>query len=362
MRVLLTGSTGFLGSHLLRELTQHHDVLSLYRTRLPQAGTPVKGDVTEFTNLGIAREVDLSRIDLVIHSAAIIDLSDNNQAKKQQLWETNVEGSRNVLVFCHEHRIPRLFYVSTAYTKGRNTYERSKAKVEAEIAMLTPVIAGDVPGFTATVFKPSIIVGNSGTHETLGAAGFYDVVRVLSGVHRRAEVLRRKLEGTLHLPSLDIPTVRLPGDPQHLLNLVPVDWVAHIIARQVDVDSQSSPSRGPDGVTTLYLTHQGPPSLAELTSWISETIYLDFRIQPASTFTPSLPERLVTRMMRPFLPYLQMDAPFPCGFTGADAPPVITKEFIQRSIEVDLLGMRVLAHWTPACQSATRRRCPHGVA
>lgn len=333
MRILLTGSTGFLGTHLLRELVPKHQVLALYRSRLPIAGTPVKGDVTVFSNLGIGE--DVGQLDLVLHSAAIIDLSDNNQAKKRQLWETNVEGSRNVLSFCHDHRVPRLFYVSTAYTQGRNTYERSKAKVESELALLAPVLAAEHPGFTVTVFKPSIIVGNSGTHETLGAAGFYDVVRVLAGVHRRAEVLRRKFQGTLHLPSLDIPTVRLPGDPHHLLNLVPVDWVARTIARQADrVDPV-----GPGEVTTLYLTHPSPPSLAQLTSWISETIYLDFTIRPAGTFTPSLPERLVTRMMRPFVPYLVRAEPFTPSFTGTDAPPLITKAFIQRSIEADLLGL-----------------------
>ncbi len=354
MRILLTGSTGFLGSHLLRELVPHHDVLALYRSRLPVAGTPIMGDVTVFDNLGI--HDDVGQLDLVIHSAAIIDLSDNNRAKSRQLWKTNVEGSRNVVSFCHTHRVPRLFYVSTAFTKGRNAYELSKAKVESEIELLAPVIAGDVPGFAATVFKPSIIVGNSGTHETLGAAGFYDVVRVLSGVHRRAEVLRRKLEGTLHLPSLDIPTVRLPGDPQHLLNLVPVDWVARVIARQV-----CQPAGPPGSVTTLYLTHPSPPSLAELTAWISETIYLDFRIQPLGTFTPSLPERLVTRMMRPFLPYLTLDEPFPCSFIGPDAPPVITKAFIQRSIESDLLGLAGSDVSDASSSERDATEAPHGV-
>lgn len=100
MRILITGGTGFLGSHLCRRMLQDgHEVRVLSRlTSSPTAlnGIPVEcvlGDVTDVESVKRA----VQACDWVIHAAA--SLGDAKLDMDRQ-WQVNVEGTRYAVQAC----------------------------------------------------------------------------------------------------------------------------------------------------------------------------------------------------------------------------------------------------------------------
>jgi thioester reductase-like protein len=198
--VLLTGTTGFLGMELMARYLERSDrpVYALVRAHdesgaadrirqslfafygddggFPEGRlVPVPGDV-ESPGLGLApekREALADRVSEIVHSAASVSF----ELPLEDSRRINVEGTRQMLEFaelCRDRGTLRGFsYISTAYVAGthkgefredqlevgqgfRNPYERSKYEAERLVRDY-----GD--RLPIHVFRPSIIVGESGT-------------------------------------------------------------------------------------------------------------------------------------------------------------------------------------------------------
>jgi len=148
MAILVTGASGFVGRALIPKLlAQGHTVYGL--SRHPPAAAPnlipLAGDITQ-PDLALARVP--GDIDIVYHVAGKLKLGKD---KDGSIWETNVTGTKNVIAFCRRNNISTLKFVSTAYTQGRNTYEKSKELCELMLSEC------DIP--KVTIFKPSVIMG-----------------------------------------------------------------------------------------------------------------------------------------------------------------------------------------------------------
>src|SRR5437773_2759939 len=98
MRVLLTGGTGFLGSHIAQALVEAgHDVVALVRPQsLASAGAQLPtaqlaaGDVLDPGSLRDA----CAGCEAVVHTAAMVAFSPTATAQQREI---NVEGTRHVL-------------------------------------------------------------------------------------------------------------------------------------------------------------------------------------------------------------------------------------------------------------------------
>jgi len=296
--LLITGASGFLGTALVSKLLEKgHRVYGLSR-HPPEARErliSLKGDILE-PNLGLSKVP--KNIRAVHHLAAIHRLGDD---KDGSIWNTNVEGTQNVIAFCSKHNIPHLYFTSTAYTSGRNVYERSKALCESIIKM------SDIP--KVTIFKPSIVMG---TKQHFYPGHFSQFVGLVIKIHKRADIVRRKIEGTLRLPIIE-PVLRIKANPGGKLNLVSIDAVANAMS---EIEKHG----------TYWLTHPDPPPLEQLVEWVSEFIMVRIKIEP--DFKPSPIETMFEKMATAFVPYLWGD-----DFKSdlKDCPPV-TKEFIQETI------------------------------
>ena len=118
MRVLVTGSTGFVGSHVCRLLVERqHTVFGLCRdssARLPQGCTTVCGDLEDVASLDAAlRE---SAFDVVINVAGVYAwwLADASLFDR-----VNVAGVRNLIEALRKHPGAALVQVSTVLAYGR---------------------------------------------------------------------------------------------------------------------------------------------------------------------------------------------------------------------------------------------------
>ena len=302
MTVLVTGASGFLGTALVTKLlAKGHRVYGLSR-HPPEARErliSLKGDILE-PDLGLS-EVP-GDIHAVHHLAAIHRLGED---KDGSIWETNVEGTKNVIDFCLEHNVPHLYFTSTAYTQARNTYEQSKVLCESMVK------ASGIPNIT--IFKPSIVMG---TDENPYPGHFSQFVSLVIKIHQRADIVRRKIEGTLRLPIIE-PVFRIKANPEGKLNLVPIDAI---------VDAMSQLERP----GTYWLTHRDPPALKQLVQWIGEFIMVRIKIEPMFKATPI--EAMFAKMSKAFTPYLWGDN-FPSIILKC---PPITKEFIITTIKKSL--------------------------
>ena len=304
MKVLLTGASGFLGTALTPKLIARGDVVYGLSRHPPAPGKdliPLQGDITQW-NLGL--EGIPKGIHSVYHLAAIHKLGED---KDGNIWQTNILGTVNVIDFCLRNKISRLYFCSTAYTvgEGRNIYEKSKILCERLVQ------ASGIPHIT--IFKPSVVMG---TKEYPYPGHFSQFVSAVIRVHKRAELIRGKIEGTLRLPVIE-PVFRIEGDPEGKLNLVPVDKVIEAMV-------------GTKNEGTYWLTNPYPPSLATLVDWVGEFIMIRMKILPF--FRPTPIELMFQKLIPAFGPYLHGDD-FPSDVKDC---PRTTREFIHQTIRNSL--------------------------
>lgn len=141
-RYLITGGAGFLGINLVRFLhAKGHSVTSLDIAAFdyPDVAdkiTIITGDVRDRKTVDQAME----HIDIVVHTAAALPLY-----KKEDIFSTEVTGTRNVVESAHKHGVERLIHISTTAVYGipdhHPLYETDKldgvgpygeAKIQAE--------------------------------------------------------------------------------------------------------------------------------------------------------------------------------------------------------------------------------------
>ncbi len=259
--ILVTGATGFLGARLVCELLDRQPnarLALLIRSTAAHSGRQradaivpaadqhrvevFSGDMSQ-PNCGLA-PADYSRLSAsvtrVIHSAATVRFDHTLDEARR----VNVEGTRGILDFAASAPgLRSLAYVGTAYVAGertglvredelavgqsyRNTYEQTKAEAEA----LVRSRLGSLPG---VILRPSIIVGDSRTGATSSFKMMYWPLKIYA----------RRLWRTV------------PGFPDAVLDIVPVDYVAAAVARltfdEAALGSTAHLCAGPRGSATI---------------------------------------------------------------------------------------------------------------
>ena len=118
MKCFLTGATGFLGSHVARQLlSQGAELRLLVRptSRLDNISDlpaeRVVGDLRDLESL----KTGMSGCEFVFHVAADYRLWSRNS---QELYDSNVEGTRNILAAARDSGARRVVYTSSVATMG----------------------------------------------------------------------------------------------------------------------------------------------------------------------------------------------------------------------------------------------------
>ena len=155
MKVFVTGSTGFVGNHVLNELLQQgHQVKALvrpgseYRLKRPDDIETAPGTVEEPADLIQGME----GCDAVIHLVGIIRAFPSRGITFEKL---HTEATANVVAAAKEAKVSRLLHMSAlgAREDGSTPYLRSKYAAEELVRQ---------SALDFTIFRPSLIFGRGG--------------------------------------------------------------------------------------------------------------------------------------------------------------------------------------------------------
>jgi nucleoside-diphosphate-sugar epimerase len=146
-RVLVTGSTGQIGSELTVELRRRYGIENVVATFFPpEAGRWMRRgpkEVLDVTDLQALRNaVTTHRVDTMYHLAGV--LSAVGEEKPDLAWSVNVEGVRNVLKVAHENSL-RVFWPSSLAVFGDGV-SREKAPQNAALVPRTMYGTAKVAG------------------------------------------------------------------------------------------------------------------------------------------------------------------------------------------------------------------------
>ena len=263
----------------------------------------IKGDITS-SSLGLEKQEYrklCNEVDEVFHCAAVTHFEMQGDDEHVAV---NIKGTENVLQFSNSGKQKRFHYISTAYVAGKlsgiiyenemvneplfnNEYERSK--FVAEQLVIEYAKNNDIP---YTIYRPGIIVGDSRTGATCKFDNLYLFVKVLFNIKNSfAEYKNGDLSDTI---------IRVPGDPDALINLVPINYVADAIV----AISEKRESIG--GI--YHITNPNPPRLCELRDLVMalleiKDIYVEINKELEKQSLDTV-EKLFLRQTRSYYSYL----------------------------------------------------------
>lgn len=191
--ILITGGSGFLGQRIVKEFLDISSKVEVANIRIfdikkyPETSDKriefIKGDIRDYEQVKKA----VSGVDLVVHSAAIVDWG---TISEEELFKVNVTGTENVIRACLETGVNKMIFTSSldavysgktlinvdesqAYpAKHATSYCRSKHL--SEVA----VMAANSEKLKTLVLRPSDIYGEADPYHidsltNMAKGGFY---------------------------------------------------------------------------------------------------------------------------------------------------------------------------------------------
>ena len=375
--VVLTGATGFLGSHLLAALLTRGDrVAVLGRGSAGESlATRIERLLAWFGLQALGNRVETAEIDFlqplcglardrydalcakggrIIHCASDTRFAASNRPES---LATNVDSLAQLIELARNSGAPWFHYVSTAYAAGTsnpycpeapvtgetfvNVYEETKARAEQEVAARCRM-----HGIPYTIIRPSIVYGDARSGRANRFNALYLHVRSLSCIRdiyledirdhggRKAREcgIRLGAQGTLHIP-LKVAVAR-----RGQVNLIPVDY---FVAATLMLLEQAQPG------TIYHLTSDFPKTLEDLAAYCEaflniRGIEIVYGEPLGRSLTP--PEALFNRFIEPYLPYLADSRTFArdntIAVTAGLSPPEFTYEIFARC-----MAHAVRANW-----------------
>jgi nucleoside-diphosphate-sugar epimerase len=375
---LLTGATGFLGSHIMAGLlSQGKGVVIAGRS---SGGESLKERIgrlltwfgiehlegllefyeTDFLKrrLGLGEdeyETLCGRGLSIIHCASDTSFAEKNRAR---VMKSNVESLTEILNFAHKSRTRCFHFMSTAYAAGidsiecpealvnsahfTNVYEESKA--HAENIVYGRCREGEIP---YTILRPSIVYGNSVTGRSLRFNALYYPIRSLQLIRdiylddiknnygrKSAECgIYMNEDGALHLP------IRIFMPHDGTINLIPVDYFTETILSILEK---------PETETFYHITGNNPERMARLVSYTERFLNIHgIEVVIGTSSAEEMrnpPEELFDHFIKAFRPYISDKRVFmrenTDRATSGALPPDLSYEIFQRC-----MAFAVSADW-----------------
>lgn len=340
---LVTGVTGFLGSHTTVELLKRgYGVVLLVRpdgvrSAIDRIDTVFKWfgisidyfkekiniieGVLDRSDLGVSKETMSyinSTIDEIIHCAANTSFSEKKR-RDLELSNIGILGNLIKLIESPGSSCSFFHHISTVYVSGKisgpvyetisdtfdfnNPYEETKYRGEKFLSEKLPDL-----GIHLNIYRPSIVYGNSETgRSTVFNAVYYPVrmalfmrdtylkdIRDKGGLKASQMGVHKKEDGTLLLP------IRMEKVEGGEINLIPVDY--YINAFMAILENGS-----PGGI--FHIVNDNPNSLEDITKFFSTAFNISgFHTAAKEAFEkdpPNALDILFSEYLKTYGPYIR---------------------------------------------------------
>lgn len=254
-------------------------------------------------------------IEKIVHLAGLLKF---DEELSSEIWSVNYSGTQNVIDLAKKLNIREIHHASTAYALGkpRNPYESSKLAAENLIKN---------SGKCFSIYRISIVVGNSNTGEISAFDGIYGFISVLYRAYNRY-----KFNGNMR--------IYIDCSFQSTMNIIPIDSVVYAFVKLFEKQSLGK---------TFYITHPKPPKVIWVIKQAFEFLKIDgIKYNDYTQSQPSQSDRLlkilqkgVNKQLSRYRPYATEEKQFSLE-TTIDAlkeeykePPLITSEILQRLLQ-----------------------------
>jgi len=329
--IFLTGATGVIGRALLEKLEGHTLLCLVRQTPLTHPGvTTIRGDIS-LPRFGWSSEQwddVVSRVDCVVHAAAITDFHRADDA----VMQTNVNALENVFELAAAANAP-LYHFSTAFVRpprnhsnGELAYAISKREGERLVRE---------SGLPHVILRPSMVIGDSATGEIARFQAFHSV---LGGV----------LNGLLPV---------FPASRNAIVDCIPQDVVASTLIALIDRDVTSGEYWITAGGRALTITRVGE-LLQQFVAGLGGSFAWPRIVSPdiverllLPVFFPALPLSLQKRFehLLKVSAYLFIDDPFPSSM-----PELESRLELPPFPDLEVAALRGLTHWASVTGFAKR--------
>lgn len=215
MKVLVTGATGYIGSHVCKLLKQHGHYVTAWDINIHGEFNDISAYCDHYASFDITKWV-YGSFDAVVHLAGRSVVPDSLR-EPTEYYRVNVMGTANVLDRVETNHI--LFASTSSAWEMASPYARSKVAAE-------DVIKEKASGYT--IFRFFNVSGTDGVNRQLGAASHLIRVAAMVAAGKLSEI---KIFGTDY-PTRDGTCIR---DYIHVVDL------ANAIVKAVESGPQNTP-------------------------------------------------------------------------------------------------------------------------
>ncbi len=368
---LLTGATGFLGSHVMAGLLKKGEGVVVVGRRAggESLAERIRRLLEWFGIEHLQERLELHEADFreprlglrpdeyellrrralpIIHCASDTRFAEKN---REAVMAANVGSLAGILDLARGGPARCFHFISSAYAAGsdgaecreipvhsrnfNNVYEESKALAESAVLAFCRQ-----HGVAHTIIRPAIVYGDARTGRSLKFNALYHPVRSLlqlrdiyladlgknRGKKSAACGVRLLKDGRLHLPL----RICIPNEGK--INLVPVDYFTAATLAILD---------GPENGAIYHVASRRPAAMAQLTAFSARFLGLSgieviHGAAPAAE-TRNPPEELFDYFIRPYRPYISDRRVFlrenTDRATGAMDPPDFDYDVFRRCME-----------------------------